>query len=554
MSQYLAEQHGISRSSIWAWKKKFETEGSFGLARKSREDKGKSIWAATHRDLADLAALVYLGNNEQPAQSCTVAWEAVCDRARRQGATPPSYEAVRSFLKNPNEVSPSMRVLGRDGRKKYDAQFAPYIQRGYTEASYQIVVSDHAIHDVLVQNDLFGAKDLKHIRLRMTTLLDYRSRYVVGATWCEEGSSHSIKRALLKAFTRHGIFGELLVDNGKDYQKIGRGARWHELQAEAQEGKLRVAEAQTLGDSVMRRLGIPVTFCTPFHPQAKHIERYHRTVHERFDKAFVTYTAGAPHLRPDAATAALARHGKLLQMGQAQHSALPLASEFIQMCEAWIEQWYHQQPQDGEGMGGRSPAEVFAAERGLVRPAPEPAILAMLLCERVTRKVMNCAVEVAGSRFVPEPGDGLANFQMHERSGRTVTVAYDPLYPMYAAILDEDLNFLCRVQHEQLFRFSHDDQTRAEVGAFIANRNGLRKAVRESTQALGRRVRAAGYTTLEESLREMAQLPMAVNDSVVQRPGRPEPDAGVKETHAEDNAARYFARKALTGGQHGAHR
>jgi hypothetical protein len=539
---YLAEQHGISARTLWRWKKRFDADGTFALARKPQAGKGQSTWAAANRALADLAALVYMGNSEQPAQSMTVAYEEVCARAQVLGIPAPSYKTIRAFLSNPNEVSPSMRTLGRDGRKKYDATFAPYITRGYTEPAYSIIVSDHMIHDALVQNDLFGARDLAHMRLRMTTLLDYRSRYVVGVSWCEEGSSHSIKRALLRAFTRYGLPEAFYCDNGKDYQKVARGAQRYEMEAMQREAALRIQEVTALQDSVMRRLNIPTTFCTPFHPQAKHIERYHRTVHERFDCAFVTYTAGAPHLRPDAATAALARHGKLLQMGQTrQRSQLPLASEFIQMCEAWIEQWYHRRPQDGHGMEGRSPAQVFAEEMTPnVRPCPEPALLAMLLCERVTRKVMNCEIRLDGAEFVPDLSDAWANLQMHERSGREVVVAYDPLDPMYAAVLDEDLNFLCRVQRKDLVRFSHDDDTRTQVQSFISNRNGLRKAVRESTQALNRRVRGAGYMTREEQLREMAQLPRAVGEQIVQRPTSPATDTDLKATHSEDNAARYL--------------
>jgi putative transposase len=547
---YLAEQHGVSTSTIWNWKRKFESAGSFALARKPRHDKNRSAWAAENRELADLAALVYMGTPEQPAQSKTVAWEHVCERAGRMGLPAPSYETVRAFLGNPEEVSPSMRLYNREGRKKYDAQCAPYMQRGYTEPANSIWVSDHMIHDVLVQNDIFGERGLEHIRLQMTTLLDYRSRYVVGVNWCENGSSHSIKRALLRAFQQHGLPEHFYCDNGKDYRKVARGARPRDMEAMATAARACVEETQSLGTSVMQRLGIPVTYCTPYHPQAKHIERYHLTVHERFDKAFISYTSGATHLRPDAATAALARHGKLLQMGRAAESALPLASDFIAMAEAWIEEWYHQQPQDGQGMHGRSPAQVFEAERNPIqRTCPEPALLAMLLCERATRKVMNCAVEISGARFVPDLADHYANLQMHERSGRRVTIAYDPLEPMYVAVLDEDLHFICRLQREDLMRFSDDTETRDQVKGFIANRNGLRKAVRESTAALSRRVRSAGFTTIEDTMRERIALPHAVGQSITQTARPPIADAGIKDTHSEDNAARYFER--MKGLNHG---
>jgi hypothetical protein len=104
-------------------------------------------------------------------------------------------------------------------------------------------------------------------------------------------------------------------------------------------------------------------------------------------------------------------------------------------------------------------------------------------------------------------------------------------------------------------RFSDDAETRGKIKGFISNRNGLRKAVRESTAALNRRVRSAGYTTIEQTMRERIQLPHAVGetrgvdlDAVVQTPRLPVADVGSKQTHSEDNAARYFERMK---GMHG---
>ena len=107
LARYMAEQCGVSTSTLWNWKRKFEAGGSFSLARKPRVDKNRSAWAADNRELADLAALVYMGNGEQPAQSKTVAWEAVCDRAERIGIAAPSYETVRAFLENDKDLSRS---------------------------------------------------------------------------------------------------------------------------------------------------------------------------------------------------------------------------------------------------------------------------------------------------------------------------------------------------------------------------------------------------------------------------------------------------------------
>jgi transposase len=113
LASYLSEKYGVSRRSVWRWKRMFIEEGRYALARKSRTDKGRSAWAEKNRDLAVLAAMTYMGKTERPAQSMSVAYQALCERAQRQGDKPPSYSTVRAFLSNQAEVSHTMRLLGR---------------------------------------------------------------------------------------------------------------------------------------------------------------------------------------------------------------------------------------------------------------------------------------------------------------------------------------------------------------------------------------------------------------------------------------------------------
>jgi transposase len=121
LARYLAAQHKVSRSTIWSWKRRFELAGSTALARKRRTDKNKSRWATANRELADLAALLFMSAAGQPsAHSVRVSFKYVCERAERMGVQSPSYEAVRAFLRNFEEASPSplRAVRTPDARKK----------------------------------------------------------------------------------------------------------------------------------------------------------------------------------------------------------------------------------------------------------------------------------------------------------------------------------------------------------------------------------------------------------------------------------------------------
>lgn len=531
LEQYLSEMHGVSARSIRRWAACYRKHGGdVALADKRRADKNQSRWAKHHPELAQVAAHVLL----QRKLSVTVAFESVCLLAQQRRLPIPSYETVRSFLNNIHEIDPGMKTYALEGKQKYEAVFAPYIRRGYTDvASNELWVSDHAIADTLVQDDIFQC-DLRHMRLQMTTLLDFHSRYVVGYTFSEAGSSRSIISAFRRAASQYGLPYGFYCDNGKDYRKVAKGAQRHELeQAELDAADRIKADLPSLLGSeqnggVLARLGIPVTYCIPFHPQSKHVERYHRTWHERFCKIFDTYTGGAPHLRPDRTTAELSYHNKLRMMrkrgvldaqGVMENSALPLASEYIALFEAWLEKWYHARPQRGEGMDGRSPSEVFAQDQWNVRKPIQPEQLDLLLLERAERVVDAGTITLNKRRYMPPVDDLPANILMQKYTTSKVIVCYDPCDPEQVTVLDQDGHLLCRMQAEVLVRQSGDPETRAQIAASMGLRHALARGVRDSLSNLDRSVvQMGGYKSQAESLREIAQLPAAVGDHITHRP------------------------------------
>jgi putative transposase len=311
--KYLSRQHGVSESTYWRVLGRYDKGGLPALADRRRADAGGSRWFATHTAAAYFAAYAFL----ELRQSYRVCYETICESRELLGLDDgdlPSYETVRAWLKS---VPPYLKAYAREGRARYQARMSPYMRRGYTEPANQIWVSDHMIHDVEVMNDCFDDQEVgAPIRLRFTALLDYRSRYLVGYGWCWEGSSRSIATALRRALSTHTAPEYFYADNGKDYLRVAKGARPGYLGSagEAWVGEeLRRIEEQ----GVLARLGISITHCIPRHPQSKHVERFFRTLHERFDKRWHQhYTGGASHLRPDATSAAMMIHRKALRHGE----------------------------------------------------------------------------------------------------------------------------------------------------------------------------------------------------------------------------------------------
>ena len=510
MAEHVAESERRSLSWVWEQHRKWKNQE---LQRKTRSDKGKSRFFARFPDAAKLAAYVYLTQR----QSFTCAYEAIL-RDRETLQIPeqdlPSYTTVRKWL---DSIPPVYATMAREGRRAYRERMAPYVSRDHdSAAANEIWVSDHMIHDVEVQNDCFNDAPMgTPIRLRFTALLDWHSRYLVGWSWAWEGSSRSIATALRHAVLEHGPAAMLYCDNGKDYLKVAKGAMPGYLRSEIEPAEWYAAELRRIEDlGVLARLGISVTHCIVRHPQSKHVERFFRTLHERFDKKFPTYTGGSPATRPDFTADAMAHHRKLLRMGHADRSQHPPASVFMAMATAWIDE-YHARKHRGQGMSGRSPAEVFEQDRWKVsRPSPAAQDLALLMMERERRSVRECAVMLNKRRYIGY--DETARVIMHELNECEVIIAYDPLDLETAAILDLNGRLLTTARAEKLLPQSADAND--SVAESMAERRRLEKHTSQTITAIGTAARANGAVTEVEHLARKAHiLPMAVGDHITQR-------------------------------------
>lgn len=532
MIRYQAETSGNCERTIKNWLSRYRSGGFPALADRQRKDKNTSRWFAEHHDAAILAAWWYL----ECRQSVRACYEAIVNEREKLGLSEedlPSYETVRAWLK---AMPPYLTAYAREGRAAYQARMAPYITRSYGDiAPNQIWVSDHMIHDVEVANDCFpelpwGAP----MRLRFTCLLDFRSRYVVGASWTPHESSASIATAMRRAIERWGVCEHFYCDNGKDYRKVAKGAipAWLSDPAAIRgwwDTELRDIERT----GILARLGVKVTHCIVRHPQSKHVERFFRTLHERFDKRFYQhYTGGAPHLRPDATAAAMEIHRKLLKHDRVELTTHPPASFLIAGCMAWIEE-YHRQPHSGDGMDGRTPAEVFAERRQDAQRC-DSASLALLLAERSRRRVRECAIDLNRRRYTYT--DAVSRDLLHEWNERDVLVASDPADPSAVAILDEDGHFLCWAAAEEKLGFDPaNKEIQRRIGESMSDRRHMEKATRELVGELGRNARRLGAATPLESLAQNAHLPAIVAPALTHRAPKPtrNPEASAPPTPAQ---------------------
>jgi putative transposase len=380
-------------------------------------------------------------------------------------------------------------ILSREGERQFQERCEPYLLTDFESlVPNQIWVSDHGQHDVWVRNDLFsGVSTNAAVRPWLTAMIDMRSRKIVGTAWSATPSSHTISSALRVGIADFGIPQILYVDNGKDYEKVGR------------------IDFSPECSGVLVRLGIQPQYCLPRHPQSKLIESWFGTVRKRFDCLWPSYCGASPKDRPEQCMAALKEHQAFLK-GKRKNSPLPLASEFIATARQWIAEYNSQHPHGGRGMRGRTPDEVFnelllPGQRRLIET---PDVLYALFWDRQRRKVSEGGcVQLYGERYEPADGESLAKLFLEIE--RDVLVACDPANLGEAIALDLDGRFLGRLRAQKLITrgpVSHED-----IRASMRIRRTARKAIADYVTGLsGIRARAGDRSEISH-LQHRAEMP-----------------------------------------------
>jgi transposase InsO family protein len=485
LAGYLADQHQVSARTLWNWYAQYRQLGYAGLVDRVRSDKGKSRFLAAHAGVQAFLENKYLGER----LSIRLVYQALLRDLRSlepECSRPPSYSAVRSYLK---QLPKPLLILSREGKRQFQERCEPYLLTDFDSLlPNQIWVSDHGQHDVWVRNDLFsGISANAAVRPWLTAVIDMRSRKIVGMAWSASPSSHTISSALRVGIENFGIPQALVIDNGKDYEKIGR------------------IDFSPECSGVLVRLGIQPHYCLPRHPQSKLIESWFGTVRKRFDCLWPSYCGPGPQDRPEPCTDALKEHQGFLK-GKRKSSPLPLASEFMATARQWITEYNSQHPHSGRGMSGRTPDEVFneLLPSGQRRLIESPEVLYALFWDRQRRKVSEGGcVQLYGERYEPADGESLAKLFLEIE--RNVLVACDPANLGEAIALDFDGRFLGRLRSQKLITrgpVSHED-----IRASMKIRHTARKAIADYVTGLSCIRARAGDRTEIDHLQDRAEMP-----------------------------------------------
>jgi putative transposase len=493
----IVEDKRPNTRTLWRWLAQYRVGGLPALARKTRDDAGTSHFFTKYPAARTLVEAEF----HKPHATYARAFDALRrerDLLQVPAAELPSYATVRNYL----EALPEpMKALARHGLRRYNETCAPHLSRGYEDVQANAIwIADTQIHDALVRNDVFAsvATDAP-MRLRLVAIEDMRSRKIVGHCWAAEGDWRAIATALRNAAARYGMCEVFYCDNGADFRKAGKGAKW----TRPADDSLRQAYTSVADCGAIQQLGAKIQFCIPYAPQSKPIERAFGTLHKRLDAIMPHYTTGNIYTKPDQTVIAAGTHSKLVKLGRGSESALMPASYFIRLANERIEGWYNHHPHRGRGMEGRSPNEVFDALYPVAtRRTADPRVLALLLFERQTCTVSRTAVRVNNRRYMPDQASPESWHALHDRNRREIVVAYDPLDPDVAVALDEQGHWMADLEVERLTRHAvgpdvtaEDRANSAHIAASMQMRGRLRKATVATVVQVHRNAANAGFAS-----------------------------------------------------------
>lgn len=262
-------------------------------------------------------------------------------------------------------------------------------------------------------------------RMMLILVLDWASRYPVGAALATSENSQHICVAFRNAFLNWGGLPRFVyLDNGRAFRARLFHGDWqkHDLEDE-------------LG-GIFPRLGVGVSFAKEYNAQSKVIERFFKTFQEQFER-FVTSFRGSCVADQPATLQRNETWMRKLFAGQP-----PSVPEALQMMEQYFRLYYGQQPH--AGLGGRKPYEVFSSAPVPTERVVEPDTLNFLMLNVMSRKVNAEGIILHKLRYYDE--------KLVDYVGRRVNIRFDYGESRWIMVFDEHDNYVC---HAELRRTQH---------------------------------------------------------------------------------------------------
>lgn len=436
--------------TLRAWRDAYAQGGILALVPKYGSQPPDSSGAASAAGRsADAIAFFYSLYHTQQRLSVVTCHEMTRRQARRSQhkgggshwSWPASCAATRKWLAKHDDLATT--YLMRWGYRNWAHRYRPYLEQNYGGlVPGEIYVAD--THDAKwFCRDSQG----KAVRPRLVAVEDMASRCIVG--WHLEfgANQDTILLALRRAFRDFAVPTALKIDNGKDYSaRLFHGftkadcRRLRQLHGRDWRKVLRHAEQRVDCDrpewgGLLPELGIRVIFAHPYEPQSKMVERWFRTLTDRFARTIPGFCDTSPEQKTEALADRIAQHpDELLTLEECRRRLADYVGQYHTSVHG--------------SLNGATPADHWAKYADHLRKADEKA-LDLMLQVRGVRRVRANGVEVSFGRPYRY---GQFDPRLKRWKGRDVLVACDPQDAGFVLCLECDSRrLICRAaSNEQL--------------------------------------------------------------------------------------------------------
>ena len=371
----------ISISQLYRWHRKLKESG-FDVCSlvdtRGKYNKGKSSITA---ESWDYFLNLYMNENKPTIQRC---YEFTC----RKFEDVPSVKAFERKLKTVPEL---VFKRYREGEKAF---------------------SDHHLIDVAVKNK-YG----KVVRPWLTVFYDARSNKVISFILRDKSADSTvIKECLKNGITTNGVPKELYFDNGKDYREKSFN--------------------KDFPAALVNRLGIKMIYATPYHGQAKTVERWFRTLEDRFCKFFITYLGRDAKQRPE----------KMRKPFKDLENIAPDIEDFKSKLAEYIEE-YNNTPSKGQDMNNKTPNEVYLENLKNKIELRDTNDLNIICGTFEIRSVGKNGIQYENRQYYSE--------ELIKYQGEKVYINYSPNNLDELNIFTMDMTYICLAKTKLITAFRH---------------------------------------------------------------------------------------------------
>lgn len=328
----------------------------------------------------------------------------------------PDIPSVSAFERQIRRIPKYAILYYREGPKAFNDQL-PSMERSKLDiASNDIWFSDHHRVDTFVKS----ADGKSAIRPWLTVFYDARSNRVISfLVRNADPNATAVKQCLRIGMEQCGIPAEVYFDNGKDYRAK--------------------AFSRDFPTSLKNQLGIGMIYATPYHGQAKTVERFFGTFTDRFSRLFPTYTGKDAKERPECMRTSNAEIVRLA----------PTMEQYIEALTAYMAE-YNATPSSGRDMGGKCPDEVYQ-ENLLVKRVINNTDALRLLCGNSEERVVH-------KNGISIKNNNYFNELLLAHLGERVIVTYDPANIDKMAVFDMDYRAICMAEAKVQTPFRHTSE------------------------------------------------------------------------------------------------